>query len=92
MKKRVNWQPLQLRLRKNKISILREELRAAELKEEISACEVEQRTNEEWRFARDLVGHDEDLRPQEACLAEEEIIEDFLSYWTSPDDVRACVF
>ena len=36
--------------------------------------------------------HGEDSRQQEACLDEEEVIEDFLSYWTSPNDVRACVF
>jgi len=31
------------------------------------------------------------LRQQESCLVEEEFIEEFLSYWTSPDDVGACV-
>ena len=62
MKKRVNWQPLQLRLRQKKISLLRGELRVAELKEEISACESEQSTDEEWRPAGDLVRHIEDLR------------------------------
>ena len=35
--------------------------------------------------------HSEDSRQQEACLAEEEVIKDFLSCWTSPDDVMACV-
>ena len=41
------------------------------------------------------MNHNEDLRQQEACLAEEEIIDDFLSYWTSPDqlaDVKPCIF
>ena len=40
MKRRVNWKPLQLRLRQKKIALLREELTAAELKEEIYACEA----------------------------------------------------
>ena len=53
-----------MRLRQKKISLLREELRAAELKEEISACEAEQSTDEDWRPAGDLVRHGEDLRQQ----------------------------
>ena len=44
---------------------------------------------------KDIVNHGEDLRQQEACLAEEKIIDDFLSYWASPDqleDVKPCIF
>lgn len=71
------------------------ELRAAELGREVSVCEAEQSIDEEWRSAKDLVGHSEGLRQQGVCLAEEEIIDDFLRYWTSPDqldDVEPCTF
>ena len=76
-----------------------EELREAELKMEVSICEVEQSeaigTDEEWRSMEEVMNHCEDLRQQEVCLSEEEIIDDFLSYWVSPDqldDVKPCVF
>lgn len=42
------------------------ELRATELKKEVSVCEVEQSeamgTDEEWRSVKYLMNHDEDLR------------------------------
>ena len=41
------------------------------------------------------MNHGEDLRHQEVCLVEEEIIDDFLSYWENLDqldDVKPCVF
>ena len=58
----MKWQPLQLRLRQKKITLLREELRAIELKEGIFVCEAEQSTGEEWRPVGDLVRHSEDSR------------------------------
>ena len=61
------------------------ELRASELRREVSDCEAERSTYEEWRSAKDLMNHGGGLRQQEVCLAEEEIIDDFLSYWTSPN-------
>ena len=71
------------------------ELRATELRREVSVCEAEQSTDEEWRSAKDLMNHGGGLRQQEVCLAEEKIIDDFLSYWASPnqlDDVYNVVF
>ena len=71
------------------------ELRAVELRKEVYVCEVEKSTHEEWISERDLVNHDEDLRQQEAFLAEEDIIDDSLRYWTSLDqldDVKTCIF
>ena len=41
------------------------------------------------------MNHDEGLRHQEVCLAEEKIIDDFLNYWENPDqldDVEPCIF
>ena len=42
------------------------ELRAAELKKEVSICEAGKsevmRTGEEYRYMKDLMNHDEDLR------------------------------
>ena len=33
-------------------------------------------TGEEYRSMKDLMNHDEDLRQQEVCLVEEDIIDD----------------
>ena len=64
-------------------------LRATELKKEVFVCEARQNevmgTDEEYRSVKGLMSHGEDLGQQEVCLAEEEIIDDFLSYWTSPN-------
>ena len=95
MKKRVKWQPLQLRLRQKEIALLKEELKIAELRKEVSTCEADKSTGEEWRSAKDLMNHGGGLRQQEFCLAEEEIKDNFLSYWTSLDqldDVEPCIF
>lgn len=95
MNKRIKWQPLQLRLRQKEIALLKEELRATELRKEIFVCEAKQSTCEEHRSMKDLMNHDEYIRQQEVCLAKEEIIDDFLSYWTSPDqldDVEPYIF
>ena len=52
-------------------------------------------TDEEWRSVKDLMNYCEDLRQQEVYLAEEGIIDDFLSCWASLDqlnDVKPCIF
>ena len=46
------------------------ELRATELRREVSICEAEKSTDEEWISVKDLVNHGEGLRQQEVFLAE----------------------
>ena len=65
------------------------------MRKEVFVCEAEQSTGEEYKSMKDLMNDDEDLRQQEVCLTEEEIVDDFLNYWTSPNqlgDVKPCIF
>ena len=64
----MNWQPLQLRLRQKEIALPKEELRAADLRKEVSGFEAKKSTGEEYRSMKDLMNHDEDLRQQEVCV------------------------
>ena len=66
-----------------------EELKEAKLKMKFSICEAEHgeilSEAEDWRSVKDLMNYCEDSRKQEVYLAEEGIIDDFLSFWASSD-------
>lgn len=81
------------------VQLRSEECREAELKMEVSICEVEQGEvlgeGEEWRLVKDLINYCDSSRQQKVYFAEEGTIDDFLNYWTNSDqqeDMKPCIF